>query len=137
VTAGGDPPRPRGWVVPVVAGFANLLAALAILALGVRYDDQGKTPGTLVWVGVCMLLPGWMVAAILQRLKEGRWERETREFRETLRLGRELAALAERPAVVEQVRGELERSGRHSLTGVVQVVERMLPPDEGGGEGRP
>lgn len=131
---GSPPPRPRGWVVPAVAGVGNVLAALIVLALGVRYDDRGQTPGTLVWVAVAMLAPSWMVAAIAQHLRESRWARQTAGLQQNLRLGAELAALADRRGVegaVDDARAALAANGgRRTITGVAEVVEAMIVEED-------
>jgi hypothetical protein len=106
-----DPPAPptpaRIGLLPAVFFVGNAVLAAGVMALGVRYDDQDRTPGLLVWVGVLMILPQWLVFALLRS-----WQASRNAA--ALRLASELNAL----------------SRRHGgVTGVIDVVEPMLPPE--------
>lgn len=98
-------PAPRPGVLPIVFGLLNAALAAGVIILGVRYDDREQTPGLLVWVGVLMILPQWLVFALLRS-----WQASRNAA--ALRLAGELSALAKRHG---------------SVTGVIEVVEPMLP----------
>ncbi|MBL9102181.1 MAG: hypothetical protein JNL82_14550 [Myxococcales bacterium] len=102
-------------LLPVVFGIINAVLAAGVIVLGVRYDDRDQTPGLLVWVGVLMILPQWLVFALLRAWQSSR-------NAAALRLAAELSTLAKRHG---------------GVTGVIDVVEPMLPPVEQRGDHDP
>jgi hypothetical protein len=103
---------PRTSLLPLVFGIINAVIAAGVMALGVRYDDRDQTPGLLVWVGVILILPQWMVYALLRA-----WQASRNAA--ALRLASELSDLAKRHG---------------SVTDVINVVEPMLQPAEQRGD---
>lgn len=92
----------RSSLATIVGAVGNVVIVLALLWLGVRYDDQQRTPGTLIWVAVLLVLPAWMRDLILPRRADA----------PALRMAQEL--------------NELSR--RRRITDVVMQVEQQLPP---------
>lgn len=102
-------PARASFLLPMAFGIINAALAAGVIVLGVRYDDRDQTPGLLVWVGVLMILPQWLVFALLRA-----WQ--TSRNAAALRLASELSTLAKRHG---------------GVTGVIDVVEPMLPSEPG------
>lgn len=92
----------RSSLATIVGAVGNVVIVLALLWLGVRYDDQQRTPGTLIWVAVLLVLPAWMRELLLPRRADPPPE---------LRMAQELHEL----------------SRRRRITDVVVQLERELP----------
>lgn len=60
-------PRERWWAVPGTVGLGNIIVAVLVGAVGIRYDERGESPGLVVWVAILMMLPTWLVVLIVQR----------------------------------------------------------------------
>lgn len=67
MTTSDPKPRDRWWSVPGTVGVGNIVIAILVGAVGIRYDERGESPGLVVWVAILMMLPTWLVVLIVQR----------------------------------------------------------------------
>jgi hypothetical protein len=103
-------------VWPVVGGVLTFIAPFIVIPLGVYYDTIGKSPGTLVMLGISLLCTPWFGYARWQWVREREWVQDRKHARRV----EMRAAVLLKP---------LARRHRDNITGVFERIDAELDAD--------